>query len=107
MLVAAAVPRGVGDDRQDLEGWHVRCVGLGDASAGLGRRVEGRSILLSVGGGGIFPLGQRGAGLPALAEPGDQRGRIQVDAAFMARLLISLWGGQAPTTRTYEMLCCY
>jgi Transposase DDE domain len=33
--------------------------------------------------------------------------RIQVDAAFMASLLISLWGGRAPTKRTYEMLCFY
>ena len=33
--------------------------------------------------------------------------RIQVYAAFIASLLISLWVGRAPTTRTYEMLCFY
>jgi hypothetical protein len=33
--------------------------------------------------------------------------RIQVYAAFIASLLISLWVGQAPTKRTYEMLCFY
>jgi IS4 transposase len=31
--------------------------------------------------------------------------RLQVYAAFMASLLISLWVGRAPTKRTYEMLC--
>ena len=33
--------------------------------------------------------------------------RIQVSAAFIASLLISLWVGRAPTKRTYEMLCFY
>jgi DDE family transposase len=33
--------------------------------------------------------------------------RIQVYAAFMASVLISLWVGRAPTKRTYEMLCFY
>jgi len=33
--------------------------------------------------------------------------RIQVYAALIASLLISLWVGQAPTKRTYEMLCFY
>jgi hypothetical protein len=33
--------------------------------------------------------------------------RLQVYAAFIASLLISLWVGQAPTKRTYEMLCFY
>jgi hypothetical protein len=32
-------------------------------------------------------------------------GRIQVYAAFIVSLLIRLWGGREPTTRTYEMLC--
>ena len=31
--------------------------------------------------------------------------RLQVYAAFIASLLISLWVGRAPTKRTYEMLC--
>jgi hypothetical protein len=31
--------------------------------------------------------------------------RLQVYAAFMASLLISLWVGRAPPKRTYEMLC--
>ena len=33
--------------------------------------------------------------------------RIQVYAALIASLLISLWVGQAPTKRTYEMRCFY
>jgi hypothetical protein len=33
--------------------------------------------------------------------------RIQVYAAFIASLLLSLWIGRAPTKRTYEMLCFY
>ena len=33
--------------------------------------------------------------------------RIQVYAALIASLLISLWIGRAPTKRTYEMLCFY
>ena len=33
--------------------------------------------------------------------------RIQVYAALMASLLMSLWVGRAPTKRTYEMLCFY
>ena len=33
--------------------------------------------------------------------------RIQVYAAFIASLLISLWVGRAPTKRTYAMLCFY
>ena len=33
--------------------------------------------------------------------------RIHVSAAFIASLLRSLWVGQAPTKRTYEMLCFY
>jgi hypothetical protein len=33
--------------------------------------------------------------------------RIQVYVALIASLLISLWVGQAPTKRTYEMLCFY
>jgi hypothetical protein len=33
--------------------------------------------------------------------------RLQVYAAFMASLLISLWVGRAPTKRTYAMLCFY
>src|SRR5262249_34650245 len=33
--------------------------------------------------------------------------RLQVYAAFIASLLISLWGGRAPAKRTYEMLCFY
>ena len=33
--------------------------------------------------------------------------RLQVYAAFIASLLISLWVGQAPTKRTAEMLCFY
>ena len=33
--------------------------------------------------------------------------RIQVYAALIASLLISLWVGRAPTKRTYEMLCFY
>jgi hypothetical protein len=33
--------------------------------------------------------------------------RIQVYAAFMASLLISLWVGRAPTKRTYERRCFY
>ena len=33
--------------------------------------------------------------------------RLQVYAAFIASLLISLWVGHAPTKRTYEMLCFY
>ena len=46
-------------------------------------------------------------GCRPLLSQGINGGHIQVDAAFMARLLISLWVGQAPTTRTYERLCCY
>ena len=38
---------------------------------------------------------------------GINRVRLQVYAAFIASLLISLWVGQAPTKRTYEMLCFY
>jgi len=33
--------------------------------------------------------------------------RLQVYAAFIASLLISLWVERAPTKRTYEMLCFY
>jgi hypothetical protein len=33
--------------------------------------------------------------------------RMQVYVALIASLLISLWVGQAPTKRTYEMLCFY
>jgi hypothetical protein len=33
--------------------------------------------------------------------------RLQVYAAFLASLLISLWVGRQPTKRTYEMLCFY
>jgi Transposase DDE domain len=33
--------------------------------------------------------------------------RLQVYAAVIASLLISLWVGHAPTKRTYEMLCFY
>ncbi len=33
--------------------------------------------------------------------------RLQVYAAFIARLLLSLWVGRAPPKRTYEMLCFY
>ena len=33
--------------------------------------------------------------------------RLQVYAACIASLLISLWVGRAPTKRTYEMLCFY
>jgi IS4 transposase len=33
--------------------------------------------------------------------------RLQVYAALIASLLISLWVGRAPTKRTYEMLCFY
>jgi hypothetical protein len=33
--------------------------------------------------------------------------RLQVYAAFIASLLISLWVGRAPTKRMYEMLCFY
>jgi hypothetical protein len=33
--------------------------------------------------------------------------RLQVYAAFIASLLISLWVGRAPTKRTYEMRCFY
>ena len=33
--------------------------------------------------------------------------RLQVYAAFIASLLISLWVRQGPTKRTYEMLCFY
>ena len=33
--------------------------------------------------------------------------RMQVYVALIASLLISLWGGRAPTKRTYEMLCFY
>ena len=33
--------------------------------------------------------------------------RMQVSVALIARLLLSLWGGRAPTKRTYEMRCCY
>src|SRR4029450_9378907 len=33
--------------------------------------------------------------------------RLQVYAACIASLLISLWVGRAPTQRTYEMLCFY
>jgi hypothetical protein len=33
--------------------------------------------------------------------------RLQVYAACIASLLISLWVGQGPTKRTYEMLCFY
>ena len=33
--------------------------------------------------------------------------RLQVYAAFIASLLISLWVGRAPTRRTYAMLCFY
>src|SRR5262249_15623942 len=33
--------------------------------------------------------------------------RLQVYAAFIASLLISLWVGRTPTKRTYEMLCFY
>ena len=33
--------------------------------------------------------------------------RIQVYAALIASLVISLWVGRAPTKRTYEMLCFY
>ena len=34
-------------------------------------------------------------------------GRMQVYAALIASLLISLWIGPAPTKRTYEKLCFY
>ncbi|HEY5866774.1 MAG TPA: IS4 family transposase, partial [Candidatus Tectomicrobia bacterium] len=33
--------------------------------------------------------------------------RLQVSAACIASLLISLWVGRVPTKRTYEMLCFY
>lgn len=33
--------------------------------------------------------------------------RLQVDVAIIASLLIALWVGRPPTTRTYEMLCFY
>ncbi len=33
--------------------------------------------------------------------------QLQVYMALIASLLISLWGGRAPTKRTYEMLCFY
>jgi hypothetical protein len=42
-----------------------------------------------------------------LLSQGINGGRIQVYAALIASLLISLWVGQAPTKRTYEMLCFY
>jgi hypothetical protein len=42
-----------------------------------------------------------------LLSQGINGGRIQVYAAFIASLLISLWVGRAPTKRTYEMLCFY
>ena len=73
-LAAAAVPRGAGGDGQDAEGWHARRHGPGHESAGPGRRVAGRGLSLSVGGGAVFPLGEMCVGLPAFAEPGDQRG---------------------------------
>jgi hypothetical protein len=33
--------------------------------------------------------------------------RLQAYATFIASLLISLWVGQVPAKRTYEMLCFY
>jgi Transposase DDE domain len=33
--------------------------------------------------------------------------QLQIYMALIAGLLISLWGGRAPTKRTYEMLCFY
>jgi hypothetical protein len=32
---------------------------------------------------------------------------IQVDVALIASLLLSLWVGQKPTKRTFEMLFCF
>jgi len=42
-----------------------------------------------------------------LLSPGLNGVRLQVYAAFIASLLISLWVGRAPAKRTYEMLCFY
>ena len=71
---ATAVPCGAGRDRQDAAGWHARRGGPGHQSAGPGRGVDCRGVSVSVGGRTVFPLGQRCLGLPACAEPGDQRG---------------------------------
>ena len=49
-------------------------LGPGHESAGPGRRVDRRGVSLSVGSGAVFPVGQMCVGLPAFAEPGDQRG---------------------------------
>jgi len=38
---------------------------------------------------------------------GANGGRIQVDVALIASLLMSRWSGRAPTTRTSEMRWCY
>jgi hypothetical protein len=46
-----------------------------------------------------------GLGCRHVLSQGMNGGRIQVYAAFIASLLISLWVGRAPTKRTYEMLC--
>ncbi len=45
-----------------------------------------------------------GRPLLSQSETGVQR---QVYRALRASLLISLWGGQAPTKRTFELLCFY
>ena len=71
---AAAVSRGPGRDGHDAAGWDARRGGPGHASAGPGRGVDGRGVSLSVGGGAVCPLGEMGVGLPACAEPGEQRG---------------------------------
>ena len=42
-----------------------------------------------------------------LLSQGSNGVRLQVYAALIASLLISLWVGRAPTKRTYEMLCFY
>src|SRR5947209_12833201 len=104
---AAAVPRGAGRDRQDAEGWDARRVGPGHESAGPGRRVDCRGVSLSVGGGAVFRWVKCVLGCRHLLSQGINGVRIQVYAAFIASLLISLWVGRAPTKRTYEMLCFY
>ena len=103
-LAATAVPCGAGRDRQDAEGWHARRVGPGHQSAGPGRGVDCRGVSVSVGGRTVFPLGQMCLGRRHLLSQGINGVRIQVYAAFIASLLISLWVGRAPTKRTYEML---
>jgi DDE family transposase len=72
-LLAAALPPGAGRNGQNAARWDPRR-GPRDASVGPRRGVARPRISVSLGGGGVFLLGQICPGLPAFAEPGVQRG---------------------------------